>query len=302
MLEASESQARRCTGCGASIEMPAGDLSMPCAYCGSPLVDEDRAREHIDRVVPFRLTREQAGQRLSAHLRGSFWAPRSVRRLVVGGQGLRGVLVPHWAFQGVVRGEYEARIGIHWTRVVTRGKKTEVKRETEWFSMGGSAARSVEDHLVSASSGLPEPESNALEPFDLGWARPVDARLLAGFEAELPSVHLDDALETASAELAQSESRRITTQLLPGDRKELSRLQVKAHLQGQTLVLLPVWVASLRAGETPYRILVNGQSGECVGQPPVSRLRVAAAVTLALALLALAYTWLTYWNSAGGPG
>ena len=41
------------------------------------------------------------------------------------------------------------------------------------------------------------------------------------------------------------------------------------------LVLVPVWVASYRHAGKPYRLLVHGQDGRCVGRPPISPWRRA---------------------------
>ena len=51
------------------------------------------------------------------------------------------------------------------------------------------------------------------------------------------------------------------------------------------LMLLPVWIACyLHAGKT-YNILVNGRTGEVVGERPYSAAKIAAAVTAGIVLL-----------------
>jgi hypothetical protein len=282
---------RHCTGCGATVVFDGPALSTACSYCDSPMVDEGRASAAIDAVVPFQIPERGALERLRIYLEGRRFAPTELRQLRVHGRGLRGVLVPFWVYEGVVRSEYRAQIGIDWyrrERYEDRDGKTQTRevRETEWFPLGGTAARQIEDHVVSASVGLPAHEANPLEPFDLGRATRFDPRLLSGFEAELASVASGDAERIAIAELRDAEGARLQRELLPGDRNRLEWISSQVEIRARRLVLLPVWIASYRHGDVVLRLLVNGQTGEVVGRVPVSKRKVALVLALALVVLA----------------
>ncbi|NVB42865.1 hypothetical protein G6O69_33905 [Pseudenhygromyxa sp. WMMC2535] len=282
---------RQCTGCGATVELTGVGLSATCGYCGAPMVDESRATAAIDAIVPFRVPKPGALDRLRTYLAGHRWAPRELHDLRVDGRGLRGMLVPFWVYEGVVRSQYQARVGVDWYRTVTthiNGKtQTQRKRETEWFTLTGSAARQIEDHLVSASVGLSEPESNALEPFDLGWARDFDPRMLSGLEAELPSVATVNADQTATVELRDAERQRLPAQLLPGDHNRVEQIASQIEIRARRLVLLPVWIASYEHRDVQLRLLVNGQTGEVVGVVPKSKLKIALAVLAGVVVVGL---------------
>jgi hypothetical protein len=272
--------------------MPPGELSTSCSYCGSPLVDDATAATVIDRVAPFRIERSVAQTRLREYLAGRFWAPSALRRLRVDARNLRGVLVPFFAYAGVVRSEYDARIGIYWYRTESytdaQGKRrTRTVRETEWFPLSGSAARRVQDHLVSASSGLPEAEANALEPFDLGWARPFDARFVSGFQAELPSIDRAQADGVAAAELRDVEAARLERAFLPGDERSVGSISSRFSIEGCQAVALPVWMSTYTHAGKVYRLLVNGQTGLVTGPVPRSAAKIALAVVLGLLALAV---------------
>jgi hypothetical protein len=274
-------------------------LSGACSYCDSPMVDEPRALPSFDGVVPFRVPQRGALEQLRTYLDNRRWAPASLRAVRVHARGLRGVLVPFWVYEGVVRSEYRAKIGLHWYRSekyedAEGNRKTRQVRETEWFPLRGSAARQVEDHVVSASVGLPEHEAVALAPFDLGWSTSYDPRLLSGFEAELPTIAEHDAQHTAVDELREAEAARILHELLPGDVNRVDAIQSRIEVASRRLVLLPVWVATYRQGEVVLRLLVNGQTGKVVGRVPVSKAKVAALV-LGLLLVAGLIALLVWW-------
>ena len=282
---------RSCPHCGARVSLPAGQLSQPCAFCDTPLVAWDGAREPVDLVAPFALDKRQAAERLRRELKGRFWAPEAVRRLDP--EDLVGVLVPFYCYDATTRSEYRARVGIWWYKTVTytttvNGRtqvRTRTERHTEWFPIEGSHAAAYRDHLVCGSRGIPEGEANALEPFDLGLARPFDPGLLSGWAAELPDVGHEEARRTADQELARRENEAIRA-FLPGDEKDDVRNDTRLEVGQVRLVLLPVWMAAYQHRQKPMRLLVNGQTGEVVGKVPRSWVKITLAVLLALTLIA----------------
>jgi hypothetical protein len=300
---------QHCTGCGARMVFEGPALSAMCSYCDSPMVDEPRALPSFDGVVPFRVPQRGALEQLRTYLDNRRWAPAALREVRVHARGLRGVLVPFWVYEGVVRSDYRAKIGLHWYRTEkytdAEGKrKTREVRETEWFPLRGSAARQVEDHVVSASVGLPEREALALAPFDLGWSSSYDARLLSGFEAELPTISAIEAQRTAIDELREAEAARILSELLPGDVNRIDAIDSRIEVASRRLMLLPVWVATYRQGDVVLRLLVNGQTGKVTGRVPVSKAKVAALVLsllLLVGLLAALVWWLGWIGWIGAP-
>jgi hypothetical protein len=279
---------------------PTQAVSTTCSYCGSSLVDADRAMTSLDRVAPFRIPRRAAEARLREHLVRAFWAPevlrKGARRRTLHASELRGVLVPFHAYRAKVRGRYTARVGVHWHRtetVVEDGKRrTNVVRETQWFPLSGTFVDELEAHPVCASAVLTKREVRGLLPFDFARAHRFDARWMAGWDAELPTRPRDEVDGAAIGEIRELEARRLRKWLLPGDAHEIETLHTDVELEGVDVVLLPVWMATYRQGERVYRLLVNGQTGRCCGWPPVSRVKISLAAA-ALALVVVALLWMT---------
>lgn len=258
------------------------------------MVDAESGAAAIDRVAPFRIQRKVAASKLKGFLSDRFWAPGKVRQLAVSPKGLRSVLVPFYSYDGDARSSYRAKVGVYWYRTETytdsEGKtQTRQVRETEWFTLAGSAAVNIENHLVSASTGLPESESNLLEPFDLGWAQPFDARLVSGFEAELPSIPRDQANQTAATEVRDLEARRIAAELLPGDTNRVESVSTTVDVKQCHLVLLPVWIATYKWKDKAHRLLVNGQTGKAIGSVPNSVPKIIGAIALGVAVIAILF-------------
>jgi len=291
---------RQCSGCGAQVELPPGAMSTRCGYCDAPLVDAARSTVSFDAVAPFRVDERVALERLRGYLAGRTWAPEAVRRAAVDRRSLRGVLVPFHVLDGVARSEWSAEVGVEWYETETyrdKDGKVQVRRvrRVEWFDASGTAVHRVEDHLVSASRGLPEAEANAIEPFDLGFAQPFDERWLAGFEAEVPSIGASEAGKVAAQELLDAASRSIAASLLPGDENRLREVSTQVEVGRRRMVLLPVWIAHYRHEGKPRRLLVNGQTGVVTGDVPTSVAKVMGAVfgglLVAALLVWIAVTW-----------
>ena len=282
----------QCPQCGAAVEASDSTLATSCAFCDSPLVVSEQEREPVDQVVPFDVPRERAAQLLRGFVQGHWFVPPALRK-VTRPDSLDGVMVPFYAFDADARSRFSCRVGLYWYRTETYtvwvdGKpqtRTRQVRETEWFPFEGSHARTWRDHLVSASTGLPEVEANQLEPFDLGRAKPFDPSLVAGWVAEVPTIDHGEAEAVARTELAQREKQAISAAHLPGDTSTGLQSQTSVDLQGVRLVLLPVWIAALDGGSGPIRLLVNGQTGEVVGTLPRDWTQLGLAVFAGLVLL-----------------
>ncbi|MEM6292439.1 MAG: hypothetical protein AAGA54_14285 [Myxococcota bacterium] len=302
-----------CTACGAVVEVSADTVATRCAYCDSPLVDTRRAMSAVDAIVPFRLSKAAALQRLRTHIGDRWWTPTPIRKLAQRNQlqtdDVVGVLVPFYAYDATMRGDYSARVGIHWERreKVKRKRKPDkagesihvdperpevrVVRETEWFDLRGSMGTQLEQHLVCASVGLSAPESRALPPFDLGRAVPFDSRLMLGWSAELPSKTRRDVDREARQTLHDHARDHLRRHHLAGDAHRLRNLELDVDIHRVQLLLLPVWIARVRLGDDLVRIVINGQTGRCSGRLPTSVPKVIATV-VALAAVVLAFLWL----------
>jgi hypothetical protein len=304
-----EAQVRiaECPQCGAQVELPVERISGECAFCQSKLIEKLGQRLVFDRVAPFDLTKEQAGAHLKTAFRSALMAPEKLRKAGKP-EDVEGVYLPFWAYDAVARSTYSAEIGINWwetqtyTTTDSKGKTvTRTRRvlRTEWFSSDGTHVSDYRDQLVSASTGLAEAEANELEPFDVGLCLPFAPELLAGWAAERPSVVGDEALNTARTEFMELESRAIAA-FLPGDSQRNITFSTDLQMVDVDLFLLPVWIAKYSHNGQVHRLLVNGQTGEVVGQIPRSMAKVASLIAIGV-LVSAAITaymgklWGVFW-------
>jgi len=307
-----------CTACGAVVEADVRHVATRCAYCTAPLVDAKRAASAIDAIVPFRLSKRAALERLRTHIGDRWWTPRSLRDLARRGQlqadAVQGVLVPFYAYDATICADYSARVGVHWHRKETvrvkRSKpkpdkagetihiepegpqtRTQTVRETEWFDLRGSMGMQLEHHLVCASAGLSSQRAQKLAPFDLGRAANFEPRLMLGWSAELPSKARRDIDAQAHHTLSDIGRAHLRREHLTGDAQQIRTVEFDVEIHRVRLVLLPIWLATVRLGSAPVQIAINGQTGTVVGSIPTSKAKVAAVVLAVSVLTVLIVLW-----------
>ncbi|MEL6347555.1 MAG: hypothetical protein AAFV53_30890 [Myxococcota bacterium] len=263
---------QNCPQCGAVVEGAA--MSSACAFCATPLAiaQDVRTLDAPKRLAPFRLNRQQAEDRIARHLR-SRWFLHPKLKKATKAESLHPVMVPFYAFNGMVVTQVSADLGIRYTRGSGENKRT----YTEWFpDFNHEHVLKWQDHLVSASKGLSEHLSNRLEPFELERALPYDPHLLAGLEAERPAIALEDAEQTARKELVTVGKRRLEQEMFGAMRTRNVQMDRAVQLGDVQAVLLPVWIASFRGPKGPVSIFVNGQTGTVAANLPSSTGRIAA--------------------------
>ncbi|MBR4459330.1 MAG: hypothetical protein IKS31_10270 [Clostridia bacterium] len=285
----------RCQACGAQTILGEGESATFCAFCGSPHVLEDQSSAGIapESVIPFQVPGDRAVSSFRSWLKGKLFAPGKAKKMAVLGQ-ITGVYLPHWTYDSDTVSMYTGQEG-HYYYVevpvtVTRNGKTvrEMRRErrTRWVPTRGTVAQHFNDILIAGSRRLPEKLLNKVRPYDLSGLCRYRAEFLSGFSAEKAGVDVNEGWDSAQ-------------QLIDGTMRDLARRDIlrradEARVTGldsqhsnvtYKLTLLPMYLSSFTYKSKVYHVLVNGQSGKCGGESPISAVRVAILV-IALALIA----------------
>lgn len=269
-----------CRGCGASMTYDARAQALRCAFCGS--TDLARQPGTTGRVRPthllaFTCHRDRAQAAFRTWLASGFWRPRRLAqeaRL----EGMQAVYVPCWRFAG--------RTDTHWT---ADSSETPRGARASWCPRAGRSPGEVEDVLVVASGSLTPREVDGLLPFRFGEAQPYQPEAVGDTPVEDVGVSRRGARPLAGERIVALEAARVAM-LVPGRSRNV-HVNVLVTDLTSTPVLLPVWINAYRWREQRYRFLVNGQTGEVVGEAPISAAKVVLAVLLGLLVLAGA-TWL----------
>ena len=282
-------QTLACQTCGATVSFAGTEISKSCDFCGSQHVLEQESHRRVIRpqsLVPFGVDEAHATASFKTWLGGLWFRPSDLKHKAKVGQ-IAGVYIPYWTFDAQVYSQWRAEAGHYYyvTETYTENgqQKTRQVRKTRWEPAAGRREDFHDDVLIVASQGLPRELAHRLSTFDTNRLMPYDPRYLAGWRAEEYAVELPAAWAEAARRIEQEQFERCGRDV-PGDTHR--SLQVQNHFSDETFkhVLLPLWIASYRYKDKPYRFLVNGQTGEVKGEAPLSWVKITLFV-LMLALI-----------------
>jgi predicted RNA-binding Zn-ribbon protein involved in translation (DUF1610 family) len=306
-----ETKSVACQQCGATTVVEVGVTSTECPFCGSNVVlDQEIAPDVIrpESVVPFQIGEEVALRRYRDWLGRGIFRPGDLARRAGRGQ-LYGVYLPFWTFDADAFSRWRADAGYHYyvqeTYTVTENGRQVTKsrqvRRTRWEPAWGQHSGSYDDVLVYATHSVDPDILERIYPFDTKQLLPYAPQYLSGWRAEQYRIDLNGGWEIGRAKVEDYE-RSACIQQIPGD--TYRNLYVNTTISDATFkhVLLPVWIASYPYKSKVYRFMVNGQTGKVQGEKPVSWIRVAIAVLIVLAIIAIVVYLMSQGQSSAAAG
>jgi len=277
-----------CSGCGASMSFDASAGTLRCPFCSSEKLDHQKDTKVLapSRVVPFKLNRSEAEQRMRQWLGRGFWQPGDLAKTAVVAR-MSAVYVPYWVFQ--------ARTHTYWTADTSQ---TPPGARGDWYPLSGEHHGTYSGLLVGASGALTPGETSAICPFHLAEGVPPEQVDLEAVTVEQFGVQRKYARPLACRGLENLEAAACDKKYVPGRSRNL-KVNTRIEELSSEPMLLPVWMMAYRYNDRVFRFLVNGQTGQATGQKPVSLKKILAAVAVAVAVILLALLALTV---CGGMG
>jgi len=264
-----------CSGCGASMSYDASAKALRCPFCGSvDMVSKPDVQLLAPKwVVPFRLSREEAEQRMRKWLGRGFWRPGGLSESARVAK-MTAVYVPYWVFQ--------AKTHTYWTADTNQ---TPPGASASWYPVTGEHEGSYSGLLIGASGAIEPRETAAICPFDLADGVPPDKVDLDNAIFEQFSLPRKYARPLARQGLEAAETEACAA-CVPGRSRNV-HVNVLVSEMSSEPVLLPVWIMAYKFRDKLYRFLVNGQTGRATGEAPISLAKLAGAVVTALAIAAV---------------
>jgi len=283
-----------CKDCGATVNVGPGERTTKCAFCGSAQVLSQATDANAIRpesLVPFGVTKQVANERFGAWLKSLWFRPNDLTKMGRV-EEMGGVYVPYWSFDSAVQSQWSAERGWYYYETETyeetdangnRSTQTRQVQRTRWEYASGYRQDAYQDVLVCAGRGLPEELAKKFVSFDVAKLVPYQPNFLAGWRAESYALDLMPGWQVGQGIIAASQEQRCSRDVGGDTQRGLS---VSNSFQQVAFkhVLLPVWIAAYRYKGKVYRFLVNGQTGEIVGEAPWSIPKIAALVIFLLAL------------------
>lgn len=273
-----------CQNCGATTSFDPGTSTLRCPFCGTQLAvraDAAAAEITVDHfVLPFSVQKQDSQDRIREWLGSSFWAPSDLKSRSALDRG-QGSYIPFWRLDADTHSEWEGEISRTHTRQVPRTRRnaeggTEQYMATEtyqtWHPRDGEHRGSFRT-WIPASQGLTQGEADQLMPFPEESMMTYSTDLLVGFSAEEPGIDEDGAWVSGEERI-----RQMARDACAREVERLTRVDTDLSNRQSAVCHLPIWIYGYRYQNKDYRVLVNGHTGEIVGERPTSKIRVGVAI------------------------
>jgi DNA-directed RNA polymerase subunit RPC12/RpoP len=300
---AGRAQEVKCQTCAAVVLLEDKVAADRCPYCGTFLENKAEAARSMvqpEGILPFVIDRRKAGEAFRRWVAGLWFAPSGLQKWADRGQ-VTGAYVPFWTYDSMTYNFYTGERGDNYqetesytetesyqedgeakTREVTRTREV---TKVRWTPVSGEVQQFFDDVLVCGAQSLPERYTAMVKPKELQGLEDFKPEFLSGFTTERYTVGPKEGFDKARA-IMDGEIRRLCCQDIGGDHQRLASVETQ-HV-GVTFkhVLLPVWLTSYLYRDKTYRVLINGQTGEVMGDRPYSVWKILALVLFVLAAAA----------------
>ena len=286
-----------CKQCGANSQIPADKVSTTCSFCGSSMIVPREATVNLlkpEGIVPFAFDRNAAHQKFVGWVSKGFFRPSALKKNATV-ENIRSTYVPYFTYDAQAHSVWRGEAGTYYytteTRIVNGQRQSHQVRHVRWAFKSGTHDHFYNDELICASKGLAGGLVEKVEPFNTNAPAPYSDQMIAGSEAEEYSVDPREGWQRAAQKMLSKE-REACSRLLGGDTQR--NLHVSTNFSGQTFkhLLLPIYISSYQYKGKSWRFMINGQTGEVVGDRPLDWVKVlivvgaVIGVVVAIALVA----------------
>jgi len=242
-------------------------------------------------VIPFKIDEKEAANRFTAWLKKRFFAPKAAKETAKA-KNFKGMYLPYWTFDADTKSTYSGEYGKD--RKVKRGDKEEII--TDWYNTSGRYEEFFDDELVCGTNQHETGMLKGVEPFNTADNKVYSPEYVAGFGAEKYSIGLKDAWEIGKNAIKNKIVNAVSSKIrseFNADHVRNVRVSTQYSNITYKYLLLPIWVANYKYNDKVYQFMVNGQTGKVSGKSPISAIKVAITVVVAIAALALIWYFMS---------
>ena len=244
------------------------ELNMEVTKCGSPVVMTGQLSGALkpDYVIPFKLDKKAAKERLKKHLTGKRLLPKAFKSENHISE-VKGIYVPFWLY------DTDADADIRYRATKTRfwSDSDYDYTETSYYAVHRSGSLGFDHVPVDGSANMENDLMESIEPFDFKEAVDFQTAYLAGYFADKYDVTASECEERAnerirrSTEAAFQDTVRGYASVVP------ENTSIRLHNGTTKYALYPVWILQTKWKGDNYIFAMNGQTGKFVGNLPTDK-------------------------------
>lgn len=275
-----------CSSCGAEIMTDAETAATFCVYCHNPVILKGRLSGSYrpSQVLPFELNREKALEIFKEVMGKKKFTPSdfmSNQTL----EKMSGLYVPFWLADCKVDGSMNG-IAKH-IRSWTSGSYRYT--ETKEYTIERRARITCNGVPADGASKIDDDLMDAVEPFDYTKMQDFSMSYLSGFLADRYDVDKGEVFPRIKQKVDEAAKTLMNESVVGYSTFSVSGSEVNIMSTKWRYTLLPVWFMTYKYNGKMYEFAVNGQSGKLVGNPPLSKKKLAVfGIALALGISIIA--------------
>lgn len=256
-----------CKDCGAEIIADENTASTFCLYCGNTAILKNKLSGEFkpDKLIPFKVVKEDAINAFKNLKKGRPLLPKdfvSEKNI----EKITGLYVPFWLYDITYFGNVDAKGTKVKTWVVgdTHYTKTDTYKIERELSVGYQLVP------VDGSEKFANDIMNTIEPFNYNELVDYNHAYLSGFLAEKYDVPKEKAYEDAKKRTYNSTLDEAKSSMKGYSTINITGNTLKDNLKKTQYALLPVFMVNVKYKDKYYLFAMNGQTGEFVGNMPIS--------------------------------
>ena len=278
----------KCRQCGANTTLQPNISGAKCVFCGTPLIMNEASVKrfwHPEYLLPFKITSKVCGTKFNQWIANKWLAPSVLKKSSVQPDSFKGVYLPFWTYDSNTYTDYTGERGIDRREKSTNREGKIIERTvTDWHHTSGYVNVVFDDVLVPASQTLPSFISNTLTKWDLESCVAFRKEFLAGFITELYQQDFRESLNDAKKKMEPVIEKAIRRDI-GGDKQRIQTKRIQYNDLKFKHLLLPVWISAFRYKDKVYQFVVNGRTGQIIGQYPKSVGKIVAIILAVIVVI-----------------
>ena len=257
-----------CKSCGGEIVGDANMAATSCPFCDNPIVMMGQFAGALkpDLVIPFKLDKKAAKERLKKHLTGKRLLPKIFKDQNHIDE-IKGIYVPFWLFDTNV----DAAVRYRATKVRMWSDSDYDYTETSHFMVHRGGSIGFENVPVDGSTKMADDLMESIEPFNISGAVDFQTAYLAGYLADKYDVSEKESINRAHDRMKKS-AEEVLADTVKGYASVVPE-NTNVNISGgkAQYALYPVWILNTTWKDKKYIFAMNGQTGKMTGDLPIDR-------------------------------
>lgn len=259
-----------CPDCGAQIIADETTSATFCVYCGNSSILKNKLSGEFKphKIIPFKKEKSDAVNAFKSLIKGRPFAPRefvSEKNI----EKITGLYVPFWLYDFTVNGF----ITVNGTKVSSWRTGDVVYTKTDYYDVLREGTFCYDLVPADGSKKIDDVLMQSIEPFNYKEMIDYNPAYLSGFLADRFDVSKEDACKDSKSRVLNSTEEQMVADCTGYSSKIVNGKNLTVTITDTKYALLPVWMVNVKYQDKYYLFVMNGQTGEFIGDIPLDKRR-----------------------------